>query len=125
MRPLLFAVLIAGLLAGCGRQPAAAPQPEAAGPPVLKVAVSVDGSLTVDGEPSSLPELRKSLEQHKEKQGATVWYYRENGDQEPPEIVSQIFETVMIAGLPIRMSSRPDYSDSIDENGVPIPVPVR
>jgi hypothetical protein len=47
-----------------------------------------------------------------EKHGA-VWYYREAGQQEPPAIATEVMKAIVEARLPIRLSSRPDYSDSI------------
>lgn len=79
---------------------------------VLKVAVFVDGRLAVDGRPASLEELRSSLKELSDKKGA-VWYYREAGEQEPPPIAMEVIKAVAEARLPIRLSRRPDYSDSV------------
>jgi hypothetical protein len=75
------------------------------------VAVFADGRLTVDGSASTVPALRESLRSLGEKHGV-VWYYREAGQQEPP-IAVEVMKAVVEARLPIRLSSRPDYSDSI------------
>jgi hypothetical protein len=80
--------------------------------PVVKVAVFADGRLTVDGKPSTVDGLRESLRSLSDKHGA-VWYYREGGQQEPPPIAMEVMKTVAEARLPIRLSSRPDYSDSV------------
>ena len=103
--------LFSFLLGGCSKQsaPPIAPSPDA---PVLKVAVFADGRLTVDGTASTVQALRESLRGLSEKHGV-VWYYREAGQQEPPPIATEVMQAVIDARLPIRLSSRPDYSDSI------------
>lgn len=103
--------LLSFLLWGCGKQ-APTESAAAADPPALKVAVFADGRLTVDGSASSLPALRESLRSLGEKHGI-VWYYREAAQQEPPVIATEVMKAVVEAGLPVRLSSRPDYSDSI------------
>jgi hypothetical protein len=87
-------------------------------PLVLKIAVLSDGRLMADGDPTSLAALRAALGRVKEQQGV-VWYYREGGDQEPPPVAMEVMKAVVDAGLPIRLSSRPDFSDAIGEDGVP------
>jgi hypothetical protein len=59
-----------------------------------------------------MPALQDSLRSLSEKHGA-VWYYREAGLQEPPPIAVEVMKAVVDARIPIRLSSRPDYSDSI------------
>ncbi len=107
--------LLSFLFAGCSKQ--SAPQSSASpDTPVLKVAVFRDGHFTVDGADSSLPALRESLKRHSERKGV-VWYYREAGQEEAPPVAMDVLKTMMEARLPIRMSSRADYSDTIDEQG--------
>jgi hypothetical protein len=55
----------------------------------------------------------------KQQQGV-VWYYREGGHQDPPPVVMEVIKAVVDAGLPIRLSSKPDFSDAIGEGGVPV-----
>ena len=110
--------LLSFLLGGCSKQsgPPTAPSPDA---PVLKVAVFADGRLTVDGTAATVQSLQASLRTLSEKHGV-VWYYREAGQQDPPPISMEVMKAVVEARLPIRLSSRPDYSDSIGLNGRPI-----
>jgi hypothetical protein len=114
MRTVRHLITVMGLLSflfcGCGKQPATQ-SPVAPAPPVLKVAVFADGRLTVDNSASTVPVLRESLRSLGEKHGA-VWYYREAGQQEPPAIATEVMKAVVEARLPLRLSSRPDYSDS-------------
>ena len=80
--------------------------------PILKIAVFMDGRFTVDGAPSSIKELSESLRKLGERKGV-VWYYREAGQREPPPIALEVLKQVVDARLPIRLSSKPDYSDSV------------
>ena len=105
-------------LAGCNRQPMAT-SPNA---PILKIAVMADGRVTVDGSPATMESLRASLKQLAGQQGV-VWYYREAGEAQPSpqsaEVVDEVMNAVFETRLPIRLSSRPDYSDSIGMDGRP------
>jgi hypothetical protein len=115
----LFAAMgLLFLLGGCSKQ-SSSQIPVSAGALVLKVAVYADGRLTVDGMASTVQTLRESLRSLSEKHGV-VWYYREAGQQEPPPIATEVMQAVIDARLPIRLSSRPDYSDSIGLDGRPI-----
>jgi hypothetical protein len=116
--PVAILVLFTFLLGGCGRQSKSqgAVSPNA---PVLKVAVFGDGRLTVDGTPSTMPTLRESLRRLSQQHGV-VWYYRETGRQDPPAVAMEVIQAVVEARLPIRLSSRPDYFDSIGLDGRPI-----
>jgi len=122
MTTLRHLITIMGLLlflcGGCGRPPA----PQSAvgsAPPVLKIAVSANGQLTVDGKASTVQALQKLLLHLSEQHGA-VWYYRETGHQNPPPIAMDVMKALVEAQVPIRFSSRPDYSDTIDADGRPI-----
>jgi hypothetical protein len=84
--------------------------------PVVKIAVFADGRLTVDGSAATVESLRASLKHTTETHG-TVWYYREGGQQEPPPVAMQVMQAIVEARLPVRLSSRPDYSDAIGPDG--------
>jgi len=87
--------------------------------PVLKVAVMADGHITVNGKPAKMESLRESLKKLSQQKGV-VWYYREAAKSEPPPEAQQVIQAVIDARLPIRLSSRPDYSDAIGIDGKPI-----
>ena len=121
MPTLRHLIMILGLLSylcgGCSKPPA----PQSAitsAPPVLKVAVSANGQLTADGKTCTIQALQKLLLHLGEQHGA-IWYYREMG-QKPPPIAMDVMRALLEAQVPIRYSSRPDYSDSIDADGRPI-----
>jgi|SRR5208282_2142850 len=80
--------------------------------PVLKIAVFSDGRLTVDGVPSSIQSLRESLRKVSEQHGV-VWYYRESGQEEAPPVATDVIKEVIAARVAIRLSTKPDYSDSV------------
>lgn len=72
------------------------------------------GVIILDGKQTSLGELRETLANAK---GAAVWYYRESPNDEPTPSQLETFKAIMDAGLPIRVSSKPDFSDYIDASG--------
>jgi len=87
--------------------------------PVLKIAVMADGRITVDGSPTTIDSLRVSLQTLAKQQGV-VWYYREAGQAKAPPGSSQVIQAVIENRLPIKLSSRPDYSDAVGPDGKPI-----
>ena len=118
-RYLLIFMSIASLLSdGCSKKPASQ-SPVAADAPIIKVAVFADGRITADGQPATIDSLRESFKTLAEKKGA-VWYYREAGQGEPPPQAMQVVKEVIAARLPIRLSSKPDYSNAIGFDGKPI-----
>lgn len=78
-----------------------------------------NGRMTVDGAPATLASLRDALKKLSKENGV-VWYYREAATSEPPPIAQQVIQAIIEARLPIRLSSRPDYSDAIGMDGKPI-----
>jgi hypothetical protein len=101
--------------AACNRQET----PMNSNAPILKIAVMADGRITVDGKPGTIESLRGSLKGLAEQHGI-VWYYREAGHSDPPAQATEVVQAVIENRLPIRMSSRPDYSDAIGMDGKPI-----
>jgi hypothetical protein len=105
-------LLLATVFASCGGNSGPDKKAVDKSTPILKVAVFSDGRLTVDGAPSSIQSLRESLRKIGEEHGV-VWYYREAGQQEPPPVATDVINEVIAARVPIRLSSKPDYSDSV------------
>lgn len=87
--------------------------------PALKVAVMADGRIIVNGTPATMESFRASLKKLSQEKGI-VWYFREDAKTEAPKIAKQVIQAVIDARLPIRLSSRPDYSDAIGMNGKPV-----
>ena len=82
---------------------------------IAKVKVDRGGRIFLNEQPVSLDELRKAFSDLKRVDGA-VWYYRENPEEEPTPEAMSVIQAVMEAQLPIRLSSKPDYSDTIVPN---------
>jgi hypothetical protein len=90
----------------------------------LKIAVMADGRITMDGSPTTIDSLRVSLKRLANQKGA-VWYYREAGQTAAPPEAAEIMKAVIENQLPIRLSSRPDYSDAVGSDGRPVPAESR
>jgi biopolymer transport protein ExbD len=82
--------------------------------PVLKISVLSSGRVLLDGNKATVAKVRKALAKVSSERG-TVWYYREKG--EPPSQAIEIVKLVVENRLPISLSSRPDFSDYIDDEG--------
>jgi hypothetical protein len=87
--------------------------------PTLKIAVMADGRITVNGSPATMDSVRVSLKRLAEQEGV-VWYYREEGQSKASPESSEVIQAVIENRLPIRLSSRPDFSDAIGQDGRPI-----
>ena len=103
---------------GCGKSPAPH-TPVAADAPIIKVAVFADGHITADGSPATVESLRESFKKLAEQKGI-VYYYREAAQGEPPPQATEVIKAIIEARLPVRLSSRPDYSNAIGFDGKPI-----
>lgn len=114
----IVAIAACFLLVGCTPQSTSESTVKSAAP-VLKVAVYADGRVTADGLATTIESLRESLKRLAERKGE-VWYYREAGQAEPPPQAMLVMQAVVDARLPIRLSTKPDYSDSIGPDGSPI-----
>ena len=106
-------------LVSCSRHKDSTPAPKDT-KPVLKISVFQSGKILLDGKESSMAQVEESLNQLK-KEGGVVWYYREAGQQPAPPIAMQVVKMVVVKRLPITMSSKPDFSDYIGEDGQPHP----
>ena len=87
--------------------------------PVLKIAVFADGRITANGSATTIETLRESLKQLAGRQGV-VWYYREAAQAEPPPQAMLVMQAVIDNRLPIKLSTKPDYSDAIGTDGKPV-----
>jgi hypothetical protein len=89
--------------------------------PVARVRVSQAGQIELDGTRVTPERLRTALASLSEE-GGEVWYYRERMMEPMSEEASKVFKIVVDAGLTIRISSKPDFSDYIDGEGRSVPV---
>ncbi len=88
--------------------------------PVDRVSVLASGKVLLNGSESTLPALSTEFERLKSSGGA-VWYYRENPQSEPPAEAVEVIKLVIRNRLPVSMSSKPDFSDVMDDHGVSRP----
>ncbi len=86
----------------------------------IEIKVMADGTLFADGQPVTLDELRPLLAKLKEEDG-TVWYYREVSPDEPPTIATGVIDLVIEHELDVTLSTKPDFSDAVGPDGVPVP----
>jgi hypothetical protein len=78
----------------------------------IKISVLARGEVLLDGQPATLDELDEALRRGAE-QKAVVWYYRENGSEAAPPIVEQVMHRIVSHRLPVRLSTQPDFSDTL------------
>ncbi|HEX7318109.1 MAG TPA: hypothetical protein VF297_29670 [Pyrinomonadaceae bacterium] len=99
----------------------APPEGEVRDMPVARVRVSQAGRIEMNGVNLTPEQLRSALAKLK-AQGGGVMYYRERWNEPPSAEAARAFEVITQAGLPIQMSSKPDFSDYIGPDGVPVPI---
>jgi GTP cyclohydrolase II len=88
--------------------------------PVSRISVMASGKILLDGKEATIAEVKRALETTKAKRGA-VWYYRESGKGEPPVQAIEVFKLIVEKKLPISLSTKPDFSDYVDEQGQSLP----
>ncbi len=84
---------------------------------VIKVKVTENGEITADGQPVTLEKLAARFADLKQA-GGVVWYHRENPAGEPHANAMKVMELVVENKLPIRLSTKPAFSDAVDDKGV-------
>jgi hypothetical protein len=89
-------------------------------PKVVKISVLSSGTVLLDGKPIGLADLDNALQAAK-GENAVVWYYREAGLTEPPPQAKEVIDLIIKHRLPIRLSSKKDFSDAVDEQGTSHP----
>jgi hypothetical protein len=87
---------------------------------IAKIKIDRSGTISLNEEKVTLDGLKEALVESKKSNGV-VWYYREDSEHELQPGVNSIIQAVMgiltTVGMPVKLSSRPDYSDYIDEEG--------
>ena len=111
-------ILLSASFMGCEKREEKPPPSDVNLAVVLKVSVLRSGKLLVDGVPASLADLDAALAKLKSQKGV-VLYYREagQGESSPTAIDIDVMEFVVKHKVPIRFSSKSDFSDAIDEHG--------
>ncbi len=82
---------------------------------VAKVKVLANGIVLLDDKPISVDELRVAFVRVKENDGV-VWYYREDTGGDPPPQATLVIQAIVDAKLPVRLSTKPDFSDSVSDS---------
>lgn len=85
-------------------------------PTIVKIAVHADGRITADGRAVSVDALAPILRDLAKNKGE-VWYYREAAQSEPHPNALQVLKLIVDNSLPVSLSTKPDYSDVIDDKG--------
>jgi hypothetical protein len=83
---------------------------------VMRISVMPSGKVLLDRDEATIGEMKKALESIKAKGGA-VWYYRESGKGDPPAEAIEVFKLIVESKLPVSLSTIPDFSDYVDEEG--------
>jgi hypothetical protein len=87
---------------------------------VLKVAITAGGQITAEGHPTTLDALIPMLRELAKDKGE-VWYYREVPEADPHPNAMKVLEAIVDQNLPVLLSTKPDYSDSVDDKGRSVP----
>ncbi|MCA9730549.1 MAG: hypothetical protein H6696_12195 [Deferribacteres bacterium] len=111
----LFVLTVLLILTGCSQQKETEEQLKNS-EIYMKISVLQSGSILLNGKESTLEQVEQELIELKARKGS-VWYYREVGQEEPPNEAMEVIKLIAENDLPITLSSRPDFSDYIDENG--------
>ncbi len=87
---------------------------------VTRISVLASGKMLLNGKAATIAEVKRAVEKVKAKRGM-VWYNRESGKGEPPTQAIEVFRHIVENKLPISLSTKPDFSDYVDEKGQSLP----
>ena len=102
------------MLSGCGKDH------KSTGPDlahIAKIKVNRDGVILLNDETVTIEVLKASLSNLRQSAGSAVWYYRENPTGEPHPNATLVIQAIIDAKLPVRLSTKPDFSDSVVPDG--------
>jgi biopolymer transport protein ExbD len=83
---------------------------------IAKVRLDRAGKIFLNGTRVSFDELKRGLAVV--PKDGVVWFYRENPEADPHAEAEAVMEAILEARLSIRLSSKPDYSDVVDPQGL-------
>jgi hypothetical protein len=83
---------------------------------ITRISVLATGKILLDGKEAMIADVRRALETAKAER-RSIWYYRESVGSEPPPQAIAVFEVIVENNLPISLSTKPDFSDYVDEKG--------
>jgi biopolymer transport protein ExbD len=87
---------------------------------VLKIAITESGQISANGRPTTIEALSPMLRELARNKGE-VWYYRQKPEADPHPNAMKVLKAIVDQNLPIRLSTKPDYSDSVDDKGRSVP----
>ena len=93
------------------------PAPRTPEPQYIRLFVQKDGQLELNGQQATLAEVTKALEAAPQDGSTAVLYAREAPQEDPHPNGMKVMEIVVGKRLPVRFSSRRDFSDVIGRNG--------
>jgi hypothetical protein len=91
------------------------PAPPADGPSA-KIWISTTGSVEIDGKQVEVESVGPMLAELAKRDGV-VFYGRDAAEEDPHPNAMQVLQMVMSSGLPIRMSTKRDFSDAVSLEG--------
>jgi len=80
-------------------------------PEPIKISVLADGSLLLHDQPAPLAQITEAVAAAPDD--AVVWYYREAATGEPPPDALAVIKAITDRRLPLRLSSKPDFSEFV------------
>ena len=86
----------------------------------IKISVLASGKILLNGEPASLSTIQDLLRKADPK-ADVVLYYRENAQGKPAPESLELMKLIVSQKLPVSLSSKPDFSDYVDQFGKSYP----
>ena len=123
--PILLTVLCCGAnLTACrsgseqNTSSATAPPVPTADAPSVKIWISKTGSVEISGKQVEVESVGPMLAELAQRKGE-VFYGRDAAEEEPHPNAVKVLQMVIANGLPIRMSTKRDFSDAVSLDGKP------
>jgi len=123
--PIVLSLLCGGAnLTACRSSPeqntsstttASAPPTDA---PSLKIWISKTGSVDINGKQVEVESVGPMLAELAQRKGE-VFYGRDAAEEDPHPNGMKVLQMVIASGLPVRMSTKRDFSDAIKLDGKP------
>ena len=83
---------------------------------VVKISVTDNGAIRLDGQETPFTNVREHLASLAGTE-AVVWYHRANGQEDAPEEAMLVLRAIVDNGLPVSLSSEPDFSTVVLPDG--------
>ena len=86
--------------------------------PSAKIWISKTGAVEIDGSQVEVESVGPMLTELAQRKGV-VFYGRDAAEEDPHPNGMKVLQMVIASGLPLRMSTRRDFSDAISLDGKP------